>query len=128
MKEKGFTPLEMKTNPVRRLRSLTGFTLVEIVATVSVVALIVAFVAMPHFQKEGRRVKANACATNLIIIEKIKSLRVLREGKSADDVPTWDELVPEYVQKTPSCPSGGEYKIGSINKKPTCTVEGHRLR
>jgi len=105
-----------------------GFTLVAIVATVSVVALIVAFVAMPHFQKEGRRVKANACATNLMIIEKVKSLWAFGEGKSADDVPAWDGLVPEYVQKTPSCPSGGEYTIGSIDEKPTCTIEGHRLR
>jgi prepilin-type N-terminal cleavage/methylation domain-containing protein len=105
-----------------------GFTLVEIVATVSVTALIVAFVLMPHFQKEGRRAKENICVTNLVIIDKVKSLWALREGKPTSETATWDDLVPDYIQKTPFCPSGGEYRIGRVDEKPTCTIEGHKLQ
>ncbi|MGB3081717.1 MAG: prepilin-type N-terminal cleavage/methylation domain-containing protein [Candidatus Omnitrophota bacterium] len=128
LKIKGFTPLEIRGKLVRCLRSLTGFTLVEIMATVSVIALIIAFIAMPSFQKESRRAKATACNMNLKIVERVKVLWALREGKFSRDEPTWDDLVPEYLQKTPACPLGGKYDIGSISEKPTCSAEGHRLR
>jgi prepilin-type N-terminal cleavage/methylation domain-containing protein len=115
----------MKKKKTSRIK---GFTLVEIMATVSVIALIVAFIAMPSFQKEGRRAKDTVCNMNLKIIERVKVLWALREGKFSRDEPTWDDLVPEYLQKTPVCPAGGKYDLGSISEKPTCSVEGHRLR
>ena len=111
----------------REVSDMKGLTLVEVMATVAVTALVIAFLLMPHFQKESRRAKASMCIVNLKIIDRVKTMWALREGKLLEDEPAWEDLVPEYLQKTPACPLGGTYTIGNVSKKPTCTVEGHRL-
>jgi hypothetical protein len=32
------------------------------------------------------------------------------------------DLVPVYIKKTPVCPAGGTYEIGSMETAPTCSL------
>ena len=41
--------------------------------------------------------------------------------------PAWDDLVPNFIQQQPVCPSGGTYTIGNMSTNPTCSVTGHTL-
>ncbi|MGB2961753.1 MAG: prepilin-type N-terminal cleavage/methylation domain-containing protein [Candidatus Omnitrophota bacterium] len=103
-----------------------GFTLVEIIVIISIIALIAA-VAINGLYK-GKQVNArNVCIANLRLIDRVKSLWAIREEKGPEDEPEWSDLVPVYFKKTPVCPEGGKYTIGSIDKKPACTVKGHGL-
>ena len=106
--------------------NIKGFTLAEIMVTVSVIALIAA-IAIPSYLRGSESAKRNLCIANLKIIDKTKSLWALKEGMFSDDVPEWGELIPEYIKKTPVCPSGGRYTIGSVVEKPTCSIEEHKL-
>ena len=41
-------------------------------------------------------------------------------------VPTWEDLVPNYIEAKPVCPAGGTYELGP-GGIPRCSIEGHRL-
>ena len=103
-----------------------GFTLADLVVVVSVIALIVAF-AIHNLYKGRQANRRNVCVTNLRLIDKVKALWAIREEMGPEDVPAWPDLVPVYFKRTPACPAGGEYEIGSVDEKPGCSVEGHRL-
>ena len=87
-----------------------GFTLVEIMMVIAIVAGL-----------------AVACIHNLKTLDEAKDMWALMEGMSADQTPTWDTLVTEYIKKTPSCPSAGTYTINAVDTYPECTVTDHEL-
>ena len=52
----------------------------------------------------------------------------LENGKTADAVPTQQDLLPYFKgQIFPVCPSGGTYTIGTVGEVPTCSIPGHVL-
>ena len=108
------------------LRNKKGFTLVEIMIVVAIIGLLAA-IAIPNFIKARETARKNACIANLKQIEGAKQVWALDNNKSGSDTPEWSDLVPDYIKRTPSCPSGGTYTIGNVDTAPTCNISGHTL-
>ncbi len=103
-----------------------GFTLVEIMIVVAVIAIIVA-VAIPSFVNSRQRARRNLCLKSLRTINDAKSMWAVSEGHTSLETPTWDGLVPTYIKKIPVCPAGGTYTMQIVDTNPTCSVDGHSL-
>ena len=70
----------------------------------------------------------NACINNLRQIDAAKQQSALENDKTADAVPSAQDLLP-YLSNLvfPVCPSGGTYTINAVGVPPTCSVPGHVL-
>jgi len=70
----------------------------------------------------------NMCINNLRQIDAAKQEWALENNKTADDIPTAQDLLP-YLSNLvfPVCPSGGTYTINAVGVPPTCSVPGHVL-
>jgi hypothetical protein len=70
----------------------------------------------------------NACINNLRQIDAAKQQWALEKSKTADTVPTEQDLLPYFKDGIfPACPSGGTYAINAVGEVPTCSVFGHAL-
>lgn len=111
-------------------RSSAGFTLVEIMIVVAIIALIVS-IAIPNMVKSRQTAQKNTCIKNLSTIEAAKQIWGVDKGKTDGDIPTDSEFIGAelYLKAMPLCPAGGIYTIGSIGTNATCTkaVDGHTL-
>ncbi len=111
-----------------------GFTLVEIMIVVVIIALIFA-IALPNYFKAGLTAKRNVCITNL------KQIDTAISGWAIDnDIPEGaapdqgqEEGIYSYIKgPKPKCPSGGVYTIYQVGVKPQvrCSkeaAEDHKL-
>jgi chromosome segregation ATPase len=70
----------------------------------------------------------NACINNLRQIDAAKQQWALENDKTADAVPSAQDLLP-YLSNLvfPVCFSGGTYTINAVGVPPTCSVPGHVL-
>jgi hypothetical protein len=69
----------------------------------------------------------NTCINYLSQINGAKQQWGLDNHKAANDVPTWDDLVPRYMPKELKCPLGGTYTLGRLDEFPRCSIPGHVL-
>ena len=70
----------------------------------------------------------NACINNLRQIDAAKQQWALEKSKTADAVPTEQDLLPYLKDGVfPVCPSGGTYAINAVGEVPTCSIPGHVL-
>jgi DNA repair exonuclease SbcCD ATPase subunit len=70
----------------------------------------------------------NTCINNLRQIDAAKQQWALEKNKSADAVPTAQDLMPYFKDGNfPICPSGGTYSINAVDELPACSVPGHVL-
>lgn len=71
---------------------------------------------------------SDKCIMNLWDIATAKRLWMLDNRKSANDVPTWDDIQPYMGPgsegRIPNCPNGGRYTIGRLSDPPTCSIGG----
>jgi hypothetical protein len=85
-------------------------------------------IAIPNFVKARETAQRNACINNLRQIDIAKQQWATEKGKTAEDVPTWDDL-KQYLGTSsglaPTCPEGGTYRINKVGDKPTCSIPGH---
>lgn len=85
-------------------------------------------IAIPNFVRARATAQNNACINNLRQIDGAKQQWALEKGKPDTAVPTAADLAPYLSHnQMPTCPQGGVYTIGAVNKAPTCSVPGHQL-
>jgi len=103
-----------------------GFTLVEIMIVVAIIGLLAA-IAIPNFVRARATAQTNSCIANLKQIDGAKQVWAIDTGQTETDVPGWGDLTPDYLKKTPACPTGGTYTIGAVSANPSCDQAGHAL-
>src|SRR2546422_903854 len=91
----------MKTNTFRK----AGFTLVEIMIVVAIIALLAA-IAIPNFVKARSASQKSACIANLKQIDGAKATWALEQKKTSTDTPTGTDLygTDKYIRDQPGCP------------------------
>lgn len=110
---------------IENIRKNRGFTLVEVMIVVTVMALLISIIIM-HLKPMRDRARKNACVINLDHIESAKTIWLIDHPTYTRGDITMDDLVPDYIRKTPVCPGGGEYTVGDMNTYPVCSVEDHQ--
>lgn len=117
---------------MRGEREAAGFTLVEIMIVVAIVALLAA-ITLPNFVRSRATSRQSACINNLRLVAAAKDQAGLELGMLETDSPTTADLYP-YLKYTPLInglpkePENGTYTIGPISTDPTCSVGGgHKL-
>ncbi len=106
---------------LRNRKTRQGFTLVEIMIVVLIIGVLLA-IAVPNFIGARERSRANACRSNLRQIQAAKEQWAMATNQGPTATPNWGNLVPAFIQRQPSCPSGGTYTIGNLQTNPTCSI------
>lgn len=115
----------MKASPSLK----AGFTLVEIMIVVAIIALLAA-IAIPNFVKARANSQKSVCIDNLKQIEGAKANWAMEMRKTNTDTPVDTDLygATAYLKTTPSCPGNGTYSIQQVDARPDCTLgptDGH---
>ena len=101
-------------------RMLKGFTLVEIMIVVAIIAILAA-VAIPNFVRYRKTSQMNACISNLKQIQ--AAVEQAKMGGVA--TPGWTDIVgsDKYIKVTPTCPAGtATYGLpANDTDNPTCS-------
>lgn len=103
-------------------RTGKGFTLVEIMITVAIIALVLA-IAIPSFIKARESVHRNSCIANLKAVDEAISLWSFSEGKGGDDPVTMADLSAGYLKTEPFCPLDTDrvgYIVTTVSEVPVC--------
>ena len=107
-------------------RRADGYTLIEILIVVMIIGILLA-IAVPSMFNASERARANACRANLRQIQAAKEQWAMANNQGPTATPGWADLVPDFMQQQPNCPSGGTYTIGNMSTNPTCSIAGHTL-
>ena len=86
-----------------------------------------AAVAIPNLIKARINAQVNACKANLRTIEFAIQQWALEKRKRDDSEVSLVDLESYMKDGIPRCPSGGEYRLGTVEEKPTCDVGGHTI-
>jgi len=93
-----------------------------------VLVLAVAVAVLPTFIR-ARKPSSNSCINTLRQIYGATQQWGLENHKTPDDVPTWEDVRP-YLSRggsLPTCPKGGKYTLGRLDRPPTCSSPGHTV-
>lgn len=90
-----------------------------------VAATVFGYLATKNLRESRMSRHQKACLTNLADIEGAKEqYGIEHEGESVDYI---EELIPEYLDEIPACPSGGKYTLGDLQVLVVCDVDSHVL-
>jgi len=99
------------------------------IALAIVIIPMMAAIAIPNFVKARDTAQKNTCINNLRQIDAAKQQWAMENHKTADDVPTPQEL-DKYIPRgfnSLHCPKGGTYTINKDSEPPTCSIPEHKL-
>lgn len=100
-----------------------GYTLIEILIVVMIIGILLA-IAVPTMFNASERARANACRANLRQIQAAKEQWALVNRRPGTATPSWANLVPQFLQRQPQCPAGGNYTLRNVRTRPTCSIGG----
>ena len=108
---------------VLHLSNKKGFTLVEIMITILIMAVIIA-IGVPAFLGARDRSQTRTCTAQLRQLKYAKESWAMDTRQPVTSVAEWNDLYPTYLKDMPACPAGGDYAIAAVNQDPTCSVGG----
>jgi prepilin-type N-terminal cleavage/methylation domain-containing protein len=108
---------------ITRTRSLGGFTLVEIMIVIAIIALLAAIV-IPNLLRAGARSQATTCINNLRQLDTAVQQFSIEARKSVGDTINYpDDLTPyiklNRVGSLPGCPTKGSYSLNTVGNQPS---------
>jgi prepilin-type N-terminal cleavage/methylation domain-containing protein len=117
---------QMKLNTHRS----NGFTLVEIMVTVTILGVLSAIV-IPNFVNARSGSETKSCISNLRLIN-AGITQWAFENRVAPSASVTQDMLQPYVSTSsagtwPKCPAGGTYTVATAADSATCTVSGHVL-
>lgn len=115
-----------KPHNLKNYRCLSGFTLIEMMIVVAVIAILM-LIAIPNYFTARSHSETTVCIGQLRRIQDAKERWAMENHKVGTDTPTMANLVTAYIKTTPICPAGGAYTVGQVSDSPTCDVPGHKL-
>ena len=100
-----------------------GFTLVEIMVAVAVVALLAAIV-IPNLLKAGAKSQATTCINNLRQIDTAVQQFSIEASKHVGDVINYPNDLTPYIRLNPQglippCPAKGVYTLNTVGNQPS---------
>jgi len=104
----------------------SGFTLVEIMIVVLIIALLLA-VAIPNFLMARENAGAKGCIGNLRQVLHAKQMFSMEHNAGATEEVTWDDIMPYLRGGQPTCPTGGTYELLTVADTVTCNRPNHKL-
>jgi prepilin-type N-terminal cleavage/methylation domain-containing protein len=110
----------------RSKRRKWAFTLIEVMVTVLILALITA-ISVPNFLQTRATSRRTACLENLRLIEQAKDQLAMSDQLKSGASVGWPEVVPAYIKVLPRCPTGGVYTLNPVGSQPECSLSaiGH---
>ena len=109
---------------------MTKSKVIVITGIIAFVGLILA-VAIPNYIKSRETRSFPPCKANLLIIEDAKQRWAMKNSKTAEDMPTWADILPFFPPRLSTniltCPEGGIYTLGRMRQSPACSL-GYKSR
>ena len=99
-----------------------------VVVVIGVIALMGFILGLLLISKSRHGENRSICLSNLSALHAKKQQWAHDHGATNGSVVVEEEFL-DYVlgHEMPSCPSGGQYMLGRIGKKPRCSVHGDLL-
>ena len=100
--------------------------MIEIMIVVIIVGLLAA-VGIPNLMHARVKSQRESCLNNLRQIDAAKQQWSIDNKKLKGYPVTISDISPYIRSGLPICPGQGNYTIGSVGTKPTCSVTDHVL-
>jgi prepilin-type N-terminal cleavage/methylation domain-containing protein len=106
-----------------RTRGLGGFTLVEIMVVVAIIALLAA-ITIPNLLRASAKSQATTCINNLRQIDTAMQEFALEQGKTTGATVSYPADLTPYIRLNsagviPPCPVGGQYSVNVVGYFPS---------
>ena len=109
--------------------ALTGTVLSGVSIVLIPVVGLLAAIAIPNFVKAREASQRAACISNLRSIDGAKAVWALENKKVDGTIPSSSDLFGpgKQMANEPACPAGGNYSLGAVGERPTCTIARHEM-